>query len=263
MRADQSLLNPNVMKHSLFSVLVSVSALSAMVVAGCNGASSNTDETGDGLTDVVWEFDNADGWEYFHQDTATVTQYALADGKLALTTRAYTYDRSKMHTIDKDFAAGEYRWRTYVPPVTVGEQVSIGSWIYHDDHHELDFEVGSGKKDIREECGAAPDELLACMTNQDFPFKSGYTPIKPGWHDFAIRLDVRPDGNYTAVWSIDGEERQTLDLQFGPEYGFAVCCSVENLKFIGDTIPVSDYTALYDRVSFRGTKAVTASKAEE
>ena len=232
------------------------SGMMALATVGCNGSSSNAD---DGITDIVWEFDNADGWEYYHQDTATVTQYAVADGKLALTTRAYTYDRSKMHTVEKNFAAGEYRWRTYVPPVTVGEQVSIGSWIYHDDHHELDFEVGSGKQAIRQECGAAPDELLACMTNQDFPFKSGYTPIKPGWHDFAIRLDLRPDGNYTAVWSIDGEERQSLDLEFGPEYGFAVCCSVENLKFIGDTIPASDYTALYDRVSFFGTRAISQS----
>lgn len=228
-----------------------------MIMAGCGGSSSQTEESADGITEVSWEFDDPaelQDWRYFHQDTATVDQYAVTDGKLVLSTRANTYDRTKMHSIESDFAAGEYRWRTYVPAVTEGEQVSIGSWIYHDDHHELDFEVGSGKKEIRQEYGAAPDELLACMTNQDFPYHSGYAPIKPGWHDFAIRLDVRPDGNYTAVWSIDGEVRQTLELQFGPEYGFGICCSVENLKFIGDVIPASDYTALYDGCSFRGSK---------
>lgn len=159
-----------------------------------------------------------------------------------------------MHTADGTFADGVYRWRTYVPAITIGEQVSVGSWIYHDDHHELDFEVGPGKSAIRQETGAAADELLACMTNQDFPFKSGYTPIKPGWHDFEIRLDVAADGKYLAIWSIDGSEKQRLKLEFGPEIGFTIQCSIENLEFIGDHISASDYTALYDRVSFTGHK---------
>lgn len=233
-------------------------AIMATGLYGCGNSTSDSAKNAvvDNRIEEVWDFDNIDGWEYYHQDTATVDQWQIIDGKLALTTRANTYDRTKMHTKANDYAAGEFTWRTYVPAIGLGEQVSVGSWIYHDDHHELDFEVGSGKAATREEVGAAPDELLACMTNQDFPFKSGYTPIKPGWHDFSIRLDVRPDGKYTATWSIDGEVKQTLDLGFGPEYGFASCCSVENLKFIGDKISESDYTALYDRATFKGTKAV-------
>ncbi len=54
-----------------------------------------------------------------------------------------------MHTDDSDYADGTYYWRTYVPAIGPSEQVSIGSWIYHDDHHELDFEVGPGKAEIR------------------------------------------------------------------------------------------------------------------
>lgn len=196
-------------------IIAALMALLILTTAACgNSKDSNVASTDSNLIEEVWEFDNLDGWYYMHQDTATIDQWAIADGKLALTTRANTYDRSKVHTNVRDYAAGEFTWRTYIPDITVGEQVSVGSWIYHDDHHELDFEVGSGKTDIRQSVGAAPDELLACMTNQDFPFKSGYTPIKPGWHDFAIRLDVRPDGNYTATWSIDGDVKQTLDLQF-------------------------------------------------
>jgi len=228
-------------------------------IAGCGNSSSGSgDASADDIIEAVWEFDTADGWEYYHQDTATVEQWSVNDGKLFLSTRANTYDRSKMHTVGNDYADGVYRWRTYVPAIGEGEQVSVGSWIYHDDHHELDFEVGSGKAEIRAGLNAAPGELLACMTNQDFPFKSGYTVIAPGWHDFEIRLDLRSNGNYLAIWSIDGEEKQRLDLEFGPEFGFAIQCSVENLKFIGDRISGSDYTAQYDRVSFNGRKSIAA-----
>ncbi len=236
---------------------ITSAALGLLLLSGCGNASSDNDSanlSGNSVVEEVWDFDNADGWVYFHQDTATVDQWAISDGMLALTTRANTYDRTKMHTADNTFADGVYQWRTYVPAITIGEQVSVGSWIYHDDHHELDFEVGPGKAEIRKEAGAAPDELLACMTNQDLPFKSGYTPIKPGWHDFEIRLDVTADGKYLAIWSIDGVEKQRLNLEFGPETGFTIQCSVENLEFIGDNISASDYTALYDRVSFKGHK---------
>lgn len=225
----------------------------AVLLPGCHG--SNGHDNGSDTITAEWNFDNADGWNYYHQDTATVTQWAILDGQLALTTRAYTHDRTKMHTDDSDYADGTYYWRTYVPAIGPGEQVSIGSWIYHDDHHELDFEVGPGKAEIRAQHDVAPDELLACMTSQDFPFISGYTPIKPGWHDFSIKLETGADGKYTAIWSIDSQEKQRQKLDYGPEIGFAIQCSVENLMFIGDTISTSDYTALYDRVSFTGHKA--------
>lgn len=220
------------------------------------GAFSCKNAESDNIIEESWNFDTAEGWRFYHQDTATVDQWTVNDGVLALSTRAQTYDRTKMSTLDTDYAAGVYNWRTFIPEIAPGDQVSIGSWIYCDDHHELDFEVGYGTAAMREEAGAQPGDMVAAMTNQDFPYKTGNVAVTPGWHDFEIRLDVAPDGNYTAIWSIDGVEKQTLELGFGPETGFAIHCSVENLKFIGDTIPQADYTGLYDAVSFRGKKAV-------
>lgn len=194
-------------------------------------------------------------WRYYHQDTASVTQWRVADGQLQLTTRANTYDRTKMYTAERRFADGVYRWRTYIPQLEPGEQVSIGSWIYHDDHHELDFEVGSGKLEMRKEMGIDdPNIVLACMTNQDHPFISRYVPIPVGWHDFELRLETRPEdnNNYTAIWVIDGKECQRQELQFGPEIGFTIQCSVENLRFLGDIPATADHTGLYDSVSFTG-----------
>lgn len=240
------------------NILIAAAALA--VGAGMISCGKSAD---DNTLSQEWNFDTAEGWNYYSQDTATIEQWNITDGILAISTRANTYDRSKMETVDRHYAAGTYQWRTFIPEIVPGDQVSIGSWIYHDDHHELDFEVGYGQAAAREQAGAAADELVACMTNQDNPYHSGYVAIKPGWHDFEIRLDVRDDGNYTAVWSIDGEEKQRLELTFGPEYGFKVMCSVENLKFIGDTIPTADYTGLYDRVSFQGTKAIESAEKQD
>ena len=198
-----------------------------------------------------WNFDAIGDWVYFHQDTATVTQWIIEDGKLALTTRANTYDRTKMHT-PKAYGEGSYYWRTFVPEINPGDQVSVGSWLYCDDQHELDFEVGYGTAQARKEAGAKDGDLVACMTSQDYPYKSAYTPIKPGWHDFQIVLTVRKNGDYTAEWKIDGAQKQILELKYGPEYGFLIHCSVENLKFLGDHIATSDYTAYFDKVTFKG-----------
>ena len=52
------------------------------------------------------------------------------------------------------------------------DQASVGSWIYCDDHHELDFEVGYGNTDVRKKLNASPDDMIAYMTSQDFPYSS-------------------------------------------------------------------------------------------
>ena len=64
------------------------------------------------------------------------------------------------------------------------DQASVGSWIYCDDHHELDFEVGYGNTDVRKKLNASPDDMIAYMTSQDFPYSSVPVKLKTGWHIF-------------------------------------------------------------------------------
>lgn len=201
-----------------------------------------------------WDFDDSDGWAYTHQDDATFPQWKIKDGILSLTTRAGTRDRSKMRTLREDFGEGLYTWNIYIPLIARGEQVSVAGFIYKDDAHELDFEVGYGTQEARESCGAKDGQMVACMTNQSFPYVSNYTPISVGWHEFSISLLVE-EGNYTARWIIDGEVKQTQKLMFGDETLFRVMCSVENLLFMGDHIPEYDTTASFDWVTFSGPAA--------
>ncbi|MCF0167154.1 MAG: hypothetical protein HUJ93_00720 [Bacteroidales bacterium] len=215
-------------------------SLCALVAVGC--ARNENDQK--------WNFDTLDGWIYGHQDDNPDNQCELDNGILKIYTRANSRDRKKILTVDKKYTTGRYKWKTYIPAMGVGDQASVGSWIYCDDHHELDFEVGYGKKEVREQLQAGADEMIAYMTSQDFPYTSLPVTVKTGWHIFEIDLTSK-NGNYYATWSIDGKIKHETQLQFGPEVKFHIFCSVENLFFIGDEIPQQENYGLYDYVQYK------------
>ena len=96
----------------------------------------------------VWNFNDLEGWVYAHQDDNPDHQCVLEKGKLRIFTRAGSWDRKKVRTADKIYTTGRYTWKTYIPEMGKGDQASVGSWIYCDDHHEIDFEVGYGKQAV-------------------------------------------------------------------------------------------------------------------
>jgi len=198
-----------------------------------------------------WNFDNLEGWQYEHQDTATIQQASLKDGLMTLTTRRNTYDRTKIHTISREHGAGDYVWRIYIPKMAPKGQASIAGFIYQDDAHELDFEIGYGKEAARRECKAKPNELLAYLTNQKHPYTYSVAKIIPGWHDLTLRLTTNSQKNYTATWLIDGKTVKSAPLEFGPaDAKFHIYCSVENLQFLGDAMPTNDSYAKFNHVLF-------------
>lgn len=197
-----------------------------------------------------WNFDTLDGWVYGHQDKNPNNQCVITDGILKIHTSPNSRDRKKIRTADKIYTSGKYRWKTYIPKMEEKAQSSVGSWIYCDDHHELDFEVGYGKSDVRKQLNASPNDMIAYMTSQDHPYKSTPVKIKPGWHIFEIDLKL-VDGHYYATWMIDGRKYQEQQLLFGNEIKFHIFCSVENLTFIGDLIPQQENYGLYDYVKYK------------
>lgn len=199
---------------------------------------------------MKWRFNNLDGWVYAHQDDNPAQQCELEKGLLKIFTRAQSWDRKKVRTEHRKYTSGRYTWKTYIGQMGEHDQASVGSWIYCDDQHELDFEVGYGKAKVREELNAAPDEMIAYMTSQDFPFISVPVKIKVGWHIFEIDLTLK-NGKYYATWIIDKKVCNEIQLKFGMEFSFYIFCSVENLKFIGDRIPQQDNSGLFDFVKYK------------
>lgn len=197
-----------------------------------------------------WDFNDIKGWIYYGQDDNPARQYSIENGQLRIFTRANSNDRKKLRTEDKIYTTGRYTWKTFISDFGKGDQCSIGSWIYCDDHHEIDFEVGYGKQTDREKLNAAPDEVIAYMTTQDYPFQSIPVAIKKGWHIFEIDLSL-VDGKYKVEWIIDGKTVSTVQQTYGPEIAFHIYCSVENLKFLGDHPASQDNYALYDYVTYK------------
>lgn len=197
-----------------------------------------------------WEFNNFEGWAFEQQDENPSKQCEINNGILKIFTRAQSWDRKKVKTAERKYTSGRYTWRTYIPQMGEKDQASVGSWIYCDDHHELDFEVGYGTAAVRKKLNAAPDDMIAYMTSQDFPNSSVPVTIKPGWHIFEIDLKLK--GNkYYVTWLIDKKKLHGLQLQYGTETQFRIYCSVENLLFIGDRIPQQDNYGLFDFVKYR------------
>ncbi|MEG2606349.1 MAG: hypothetical protein RR980_03785 [Mucinivorans sp.] len=197
-----------------------------------------------------WDFDSdLAGWRFDNQDQNPALQCTVKHGVVKIWTRKASVDRKKITTVDSNYTSGRYTWRTYISQFGPGDQSSIGSWIYSDDHHEIDFEVGYGKREVRTKLGAAADDLVAYMTTQDFPFASIPVLIKSGWHVFEIDLSL-VGGCYFVQWIIDGQLRASVQQTFGSEVGFRVLCSVENLRFIGDIPATQDNYGFFDYVEY-------------
>ncbi len=197
-----------------------------------------------------WNFNDLTGWQYGHQDDNPNNQCEISNGILKIFTRANSRDRKKIRTINKIYTSGRYTWKTYIPQMGKHDQASVGSWIYCDDHHELDFEVGYGTAKARKEISAEDDDMLAYMTSQDFPFTSVPVKIKSGWHIFEIDLKLI-EGKYFVTWLIDKQKRHEIQLQYGAEVAFHIFCSVENLIFLGDQIPQQENYGLFDYVKYK------------
>ncbi len=170
-------------------------------------------------------------------------------GVLKIYTKANTYQRNKAGTKTK-YGAGLYTWRTYISDLGENEQVSIASWLYHDDGHELDFEVGSGKKTDRKALKLKSDEVIAFMTSQANPKRHEKIKIKKNaWHIFQIDLQIINE-KYFATWLIDGKICMEQQLNYGESYPFIVACSTENLRFSGNIKARKNNYGLWDYVSY-------------
>ena len=196
-----------------------------------------------------WNFNNLDGWVYRNQDDNPDQQCEIKKGKLKIWTKQGSRDRKKMRTADKIYTTGRYTWRTYISEMAPGDQTSIGSWLYCDDKHEIDFEVGPGNNDIRKKLNAAPDDIIVYMTTQGNPYHTTPITIKTGWHIFEIDI-TSVDGKYKVQWFIDGKLQSTVQQTFGKEIAFYIYCSVENLKFLGNHLATQDNYGLFDYVKY-------------
>jgi hypothetical protein len=195
----------------------------------------------------TWSFDNLNEWVDATQ--VGVPNYFIDNGNLNISTHANTYDRTKIKSV-ASYTTGTYTWKVYVPTMGEGDMASIGAFLYNNDTHELDFEIGYGKQSERTSLNALSDELIVYMTSQANPAQTYRKTIKrEQWYTLSIQLTL-VNRNYYAKWIINNEVLGSTPLNYGTRFKFNIFCSMENLAFIGDHIPYSDNYALFDFVEY-------------
>ncbi|KAJ3277305.1 hypothetical protein HK104_003411 [Borealophlyctis nickersoniae] len=189
-------------------------------------------------------FDTMERWQDASQAGGGPSNYIVANGMLRLQVDAATKVRPKIRYPDYTNAPGRHQWRVLVPLFQPGDITSIGSFLYYDDYHEFDFEIGYGALDIRRQLGAADNEMVAYMTTQATDGNSWstldgsqVTIAANKWHDLTLDFLLDKTGTqYTVSWWIDGKLMKTSGQSWGPLYvgrGFQVYCSLENLWWMG------------------------------
>ena len=172
---------------------------------------------------------------------------------LKIYTEAGTTQRKKLKSA-KRYGAGRFRWRTYISDLDNNDRASIGSWLWLDDLHELDYEVCHGTAVARAAHNAKSDEVLAYCTSQDGPWYQTITPIKKNaWHLFEIDIQLKRVGAawvYFVTWLIDDKQVGQCTMEFGQSKPFHIFCSIENLNFTGDHLPLKDNYGLWDYVEY-------------
>jgi hypothetical protein len=178
--------------------------------------------------------------------------YFLNGDTLKMFTRPNSYDRPKVRTKSKIYLDGKYTWRVYVPRMGEGDMASIGCFLYYDDLHELDFEIGYGKEEVRKKVNATGSDLVCYVTSQGNPWHQEIKPIKPdAWYEFSMMLSLKND-QYFIEWYVDHKLFSSRQLNFGREIPFYIFSSVENLTFMGDHIAKQENYALFDFMKFEG-----------
>lgn len=197
----------------------------------------------------IWNFDDLNEWQDATQ--VGVPNYWIENGNLRIFTNANTWDRTKIKSV-ATYATGTYSWRVFVPEMGVGDCASIGAFLYADDTHELDFEIGYGKETVRQGLNAASDDLIVYATSQANPSHSFQSKLKrENWYTLTIDLALNTKKKYVATWKINNVAFTSAVLNYGTSTRFKIFCSVENLSFIGDHIPYTQNHALFDWVEFK------------
>ena len=201
-------------------------------------------------TSKIWNFNDLNEWT--DASLNGLANYRIENGNLNIFTSPNTWERTKVKT-SSGFGAGTYTWNVYIPEMGVGDMSSIGAFLYYNDTHELDFEIGYGTQNMRNQLGAAADDLVVYMSSQGNPFQSNQIKIKRNlWYTLTLELTLNSRGRYIVNWKINNYPAAIAQLSYGKSTKFNIFCSVENLPFMGDHIPTNQNYALFDWVEFKG-----------
>jgi hypothetical protein len=186
------------------------------------------------------QFINLSSWQDASQGGAGPANYNITSNQLVMSVSAASGERPKVMT-NTAFRIGTYEWVVYIPQFTKGDISSVGSFVYFDDLHELDWECGYGKQTVRSGLGIANDnsKSVCYMTSQS---TTGSSVTANAWYNLKIQLVQLSKRSMNVVWRLNNtvvkQSTQCWSITQLPT-GFRAFCSLENLSFMGDSVNAS------------------------
>ena len=202
----------------------------------------------------VDEFDSEEHFNSLWVDASqrSPKSYTLENDNLKITTRAYSTDRVKVKTKNKKLSVGSYQWRIFIPEMKLNERCSIGAFLYNDDQHELDFEIGSGILSHRKQMNAQSTDLLLYCTAQSQANNSTIVLVKSNsWVNLKLVLSKGENSFYNVKWFLNDKLIKQAQLNYGNSFKYSAYCSLENIPFIGESIPTQDNYTLFDEFEYK------------
>ncbi|RMD90570.1 MAG: hypothetical protein D6813_08950 [Calditrichaeota bacterium] len=162
------------------------------------------------------------------------------------------WQRVKVRTKDQ-YGYGSYTWRVKLPDFEENTHVGVGAFLYNDDEHELDFEIGYGGKNY----------YKFRTTRQGFPQYTNINYIRKtenNWYSLRMVLNkIKKDGLFNSKvvskveWYVDdGSGFRKIDeviLNY-VDWKFYIFCSVENLSLYGKYDTTYETHAYFDYVRY-------------
>lgn len=219
-------------------------------------------------TDFSDNFNNLKKFNEIWEDAShgnVPKSYFLNKGKLVINTRPETSDRVKIKTRKSNFGVGSYIWKIYVPTFNLYDQCGIGAFLYNDNLHEFDFEIGSGNQEVRNRLNAKPTDVVLYCTSQGYPYSSDqYLIESEQWYELQLKVIKGKNDNYLIEWFVNSKLIKSLQTDYSSEVTFGIYSSLENLKFIGDQLTSSENQVFFEKFEFTNlTEEVPLNRLEE
>lgn len=154
---------------------------------------------------------------------------------------------------DIEAGAGKYSFEMDVPLVPAGEKWFNGLNIYATNAEERSFSLYlcPGAQAWRDAAGAITGQMLVrCYTESIDP---KFLAIDPGVHTFELDLQLI-DGQYLAIWSMDGDEITRKQTTYTPEeftFGLEIRSFADGGGWQGETNCTDTYTAKYNWFEYK------------
>lgn len=182
-------------------------------------------------------------WKDDSQNNSGSSNYFIRDPYLIMKVNKTSFERPKIMT-KQQFKYGIFEWFVYIPQYDYGEITSVGNFLYIDDLHEIDWECGFGKLDIRKKLNISNDNTksVCYMTTQSTDGKTSNTKDSSiisisgnQWYNLKIILSEYHQNYMMVNWKINDILIKT-SLQYWnlSQSGFNALISLENLPFMGN-----------------------------